>query len=231
MRTLNPIPHLEKFPGPVPLQFPCLFVSKTVANFICESKTSISHSAQGMEINTHWMHPQVSQALIVILNKCLVPDRPIIVQSHYVNFNKSAISVTVKMTSDRAVSMCQPHTSQTQNHKANKHTLRNIRMLSGIKINPSPMKTTELNTQAKYRRLSKQTHTSMEIEILRKKQVIWTNYTHTPEFFWGHFKTIFGSSQKYATSVLMNHMVKPVRNDGTPVKNSPDDPFKHPPNQ
>lgn len=125
------------------------------------------------------MHPQVSQALIVILNKCLVPDRPIIVQSHYVNFNKSAISVTVKMTSDRAVSMCQPHTSQTQNHKANKHTLRNIRMLTGIKINPSPMKTTELNTQAKYGRLSTQTHTSMEIEILRKKQVILTNYTHT----------------------------------------------------
>lgn len=83
------------------------------------------------------------------------------------------------MTSDRAVSMCQPHTSETQNHKANKHTLRNIRMLSGIKINPSPMKTTELNTQAKYRRLSTQTHTSMEIEILRKKQVILTIYTHT----------------------------------------------------
>jgi len=28
--------------------------------------------------------------------KCLVPDKTIIVQSHYVNFNKSVISVTVK---------------------------------------------------------------------------------------------------------------------------------------
>lgn len=74
------------------------------------------------------------------------------------------------MTSDRAVSMCQPHTSETQIHKANKHThthtLGNIRTLSGIKINLSPMKTTELNTQAKYGRLSTQKRTSMEIQIL-----------------------------------------------------------------
>lgn len=65
------------------------------------------------------------------------------------------------MTSDRAVSMCQPHTSETQIHKANKHThkhtLGNIRMLPGIKINLSPMKTFELNTQAEYRRLRTQT--------------------------------------------------------------------------
>lgn len=102
---------------------------------------------------------------------CLVPERTIIVQSHYVNFNKSVISVTVEMTSDRAVSMCQPHTSETQIHKANKHThkhtLGNIRMLPGIKINLSPMKTFELNTQAEYRRLRTQTYTSMEKKLLR----------------------------------------------------------------
>lgn len=116
--------------------------------------------------------------------KCLVPERT--VQSHYMNFNKSVISVTVKMTSDRAVSMCQSHTSETQIHKANKHThkhtLGNITMLPGIKINLSPMKTSELNTQAKYRRLSTQTHTSMENKILRKKLIL-TNYRDTPEFF------------------------------------------------
>lgn len=36
------------------------------------------------------------------------------------------------------------------------------------------MKTTELNTQAKYGRLSTQKRTSMEIQTLGKKQVILT---------------------------------------------------------
>ncbi len=85
------------------------------------------------------------------------------------------------MTSDRAVSLCQPHTSETQIHKptntrarAHTHTLGYIRMLSGIKINLSPMKTTELNTQAKYGRLSTQKQTHMEMQILGKKNVILT---------------------------------------------------------